>query len=456
MIVRLNSSIVIEEPSDEIKAYCQENLVIANPVYAKKLRMNLWTGNTPKQLYLYETHGYKYILPFGVLKDILPLLTNTEIIKEFPKAESVDYKGTVPLYDYQEIAVEECYKANYGILQSKAGSGKTQMGVALITKFGKKALWLTHTLDLLDQSKKRAERYIDNSLIGTIQGGKVNISDGVTFATVQTMANLDLSKYKDIWDVVIVDECHKVCGTPTALTQFYKVLNNLNARHKYGLSATVHRADGLIKATYSLLGDIVYQVPDEAVEDKVMKVGISIIDTKVPMSHKALNTDGTLNYARYLNSLALDEKRNQLITTLLEVNSEFSQIVLSDRISHLTAILNALPDELKEKTVLLTGKSDKSYREKSLDEMRDKKKSILLATYSLCKEGLDIPCLERLILATPQKDFAVITQSIGRIARTYEGKTTAICYDLVDDNLYAKKSFKNRCTTYRKNGCYFL
>lgn len=88
--------------------------------------------------------------------------------------------------------------------------------------------------------------------------------------------------------------------------------------------------------------------------------------------------------------------------------------------------------------------------------MRSGKKKYLFATYTLAKEGLDIPRLERLYLATPQKDYAVVTQSIGRIARTFPGKTDPIAYDFVDDIGYLVKSYKKRCAIYRKEGCYFV
>lgn len=103
----------------------------------------------------------------------------------------------------------------------------------------------------------------------------------------------------------------------------------------------------------------------------------------------------------------------------------------------------------------MTSKKGKAEREKALNDMRQGSKKYLFATYSLAKEGLDVPCLERLFLATPQKDYAVITQSIGRIARIAEGKQPPIAYDFVDDIPYLRKSYKTRCTTYRKNGCYF-
>jgi superfamily II DNA or RNA helicase len=88
--------------------------------------------------------------------------------------------------------------------------------------------------------------------------------------------------------------------------------------------------------------------------------------------------------------------------------------------------------------------------------MRTGEKRYLFATYSLAKEGLDVPRLERLYMATPQKDYAVITQAIGRIARTSKGKGDPVVYDFVDDIQYLVKAYKKRCATYRKNGCYFV
>jgi superfamily II DNA or RNA helicase len=104
----------------------------------------------------------------------------------------------------------------------------------------------------------------------------------------------------------------------------------------------------------------------------------------------------------------------------------------------------------------MTTKKGKAEREQALEDMRTGKKHYLFATYSLAKEGLDIPCLERLFLTTPQKDFAVITQSIGRVARTHEGKAKPVVYDYVDNIGYLQKSFKKRCSTYKKNNCYFI
>ena len=462
MIITDSNTLTNANPTAELLVWCSKHMRIANPEYQKKVRLNLWLGNTPKTLCLYEQRGTSIVLPFGTLRSLPESVRkNAVFIGDFKAAEEVSYGGVdIPLYGYQKAAVDAVAAGQYGILQSPAGSGKTQMGIALVKRFGKKALWLTHTLDLLRQSKERAEQYMDKRVIGTITEGKVNIGSGITFATIQTMCKLDLPQYKNLWDVIIVDECHRCSGTPTAMTQFYKVLNSLAARHKFGLSATVHRSDGMIEATYALLGHVIYTVPDEAVGDKIMKVGIKPVNTGIELDRKCLNTDGTLNYSKLITYLCEDFRRLHFISSWIVVESEHSCLILSDRLEHLEQLMKSLPRTMREKAVMVSGKmttkKGKAEREKAIEDMRSGKKKYLFATYALAKEGLDIPCLERLFLTTPQKDYAVVTQSIGRIARVCEGKSDPIAYDFVDNIAYLVKSYKKRCTTYRKNGCYFV
>lgn len=460
MHIAVSNTLTVTEPTPEMMMWCKRNLVITNPEYAKKARMGFWLGDTPKTLSLFEVRGNELILPFGVLRSLPRDVTDNAVFdSEFAPYRAVDFKADVPLYDYQETAVQAMIDAKYGILQSAAGSGKTQMGIALAVRLKRRTLWLCHTLDLVKQSRDRAKQYMSEDLMGTIIEGKVNIGEAITFATIQTMCKLDLSQYKDYWDCIITDEVHRVSGSPTAVTQYQKVLNSLSARHKYGLSATVHRSDGMIQATYALVGEIAYQVPDEAVADKIMKVGIYPVGTGVQIHRGCLNTDGTLNYTKLITYLTENPTRNGLITGYMSVDKRPS-LILSDRLNHLEELMSLLPAEMQKDAVMVSGKmttkKGKAEREKAIEDMRTGKKKYLFATYSLAKEGLDIPCLERLYLATPQKDYAVVTQAIGRIARTYEGKADPIAYDFVDDIAYLVKSYKKRCTTYRKNGCYFV
>ena len=363
----------IQKPTADLLDWCKKNMVLANPDYAKKVRMHLWLGNTPQKLYLMQWDGDTLVLPYGCLNIVLSM-GECEVINDLPVPKEVDFGCSVPLYDYQEAAKEAMLKAYYGILQSPAGSGKTQVGIALAAALGRKTLWLTHTRDLLSQSKNRAEQYMSPSLTGTITEGRVQIGKAITFATVQTMCNLDLGRYRDVWDCIIVDECHRVAGTPTSVTQFSKVLNSLAARHKYGLSATVHRADGMIAATYALLGQIAYQVPDAAVAEKVMTVSVLPRPTHQGLSREFLDTDGTIIYAKLVNFLADRYDRNELIAADLVENRNHYNLILSDRLSHLEYLMKHLPHDLRDQAVMvdgkMTSKKAKAMREQAIEDMR--------------------------------------------------------------------------------------
>lgn len=458
MVVEIGSEIRIKNASKELNVWAQENLIIPNPQYRERERRGRWVGNTPKYLWLYRVDSSDLIVPTGVGKQVRQFLSERDQISvQLADNDILEYKGNIPLYDYQKTAVEAMRRTSCGILQSPCGSGKTQMGIALAAVLKRKVLWVTHTQDLLTQSFARAEQYFPAETLGTITDGKVRLGSHMTFATVQTLSKLDLTQYRDAWDVVIVDECHRLAGSPTQVTMFYKVMNSLAARYKYGLSATVHRSDGMIKSTFAVLGPVVYQVPDEAVADKIMKVRICRRDTGLAINRSCLDTDGTLVYNELLSYLGESRERNELIVKDLISQAGHSCLVLASRLEQLRNIRNMLPEELREVSAMIDGsmtsKRGKAEREAAIEDMRTGRKRILFASFGLAKEGLDIPRLDRLYLVSPQKDYAVVTQSIGRIARKADGKTDAVCYDYVDDIQFCENQFKRRKTHYRKAGC---
>lgn len=456
MNITISNEITIIDPTQEIRQWVYDKLKVPNPEYANKVKLGLWVGNTPKELKLYRNSGDKLIVPYGVgpsLYNAFPDLVHELTRFDFAENKPVNYNADINLYDYQEKAVNSLIQACGGILQSKAGSGKTRMGIATICRMGKKTLWLTHTNELLNQSYNAAAEFIDKKLLGKITAGKIQIADGITFATVQTLSKADLNALRYEWDMVVVDECHRCSGSVNKATMFSKVLNNLACRYKYGLSATLHRADGLIKCTYSLLGGVAHTVPDSVVN--TLRVEIQKKETGVQISKQCLDTDGTLVYTRLINYLAAHIYRNRMISADIELLAEkgHSIILLSDRVSHLQRLYDILEEKNQQDAAILHGKVKKADREQALEDMRQKKKHILLATYQLAKEGLDVPCLDRLLLATPVKDYAIVVQSVGRIARMCEGKGTPVVYDYVDDIGFLQGMWKKRCTSYRKDGC---
>ena len=83
MEVIISNNIEITNPNEEIIAWSKSNLTLSNPEYAKKLRMGFWLGNTPKTLNLYEVRGDKLVLPFGVLREILPMIRDSDVKTDF-------------------------------------------------------------------------------------------------------------------------------------------------------------------------------------------------------------------------------------------------------------------------------------------------------------------------------------------------------------------------------------
>ena len=461
MRMTLGSQVAVYNPTPKFLDWCKRTLTFPNPEFIKKSRMGFWTGNTPQTISLYEMDGTTALLPYGTMYQAMAQCEGCDLRLDLATPRKVDYEAEIPLYDYQEQAAESMSEWYCGILDSPPGSGKTQIMLSVAASLQRRALWIVHTVDLVNQARNRALMYMPEELTGTITGGKVDIGECITFATVQTLSQMDLRRYRYTWDIIIVDECHRISGSPTQLTMYSKVLNNLAARRKYGMTGTTHRSDGMIEATYALIGRVVYEVPPEAVADKIMPVSILPRSMPTPRSWDYTDTDGMLIHTKLISYLAENKERNEMIVSDLIENMSHYNLILSDRVEHLRNLYAALPPILKANAAVIDGKMTskkaRQEREQALEDMRTGHKRYLFATYSLAKEGLDIPRLDRLYLTTPHKDYAVIKQAIGRVARVFDGKEQPIAYDYVDGNIdYCIRSYKKRCTTYRKAGCSFL
>lgn len=207
MHILINNILRVQNPTKEILDFCKKELEIDNPQFIQNQRLGFSTYRVPRKLCWYEKRGNDVIVPFGCLKKIYTLHPYKEDYEMLiPEAKKVEYKSNIHLYDYQEEAKNKALKAKNGVIVMAAGSGKTQTALQLIAELGVKTLWLTHTIDLLNQSYTRAKDNFDNIKVSKIANGKIDIADNITFSTVQTLCKADLSQYKNEWSCIVVDE----------------------------------------------------------------------------------------------------------------------------------------------------------------------------------------------------------------------------------------------------------
>lgn len=448
MKIIVSNNIKIENPDEKIKDYAEKELVMQNPDYLRNERLGYSNYKTPRYLAFYEINGNELILPFGCLSDLFQMYPLEIFENRIVLGKSVVYNSKIELFDYQKKVSERAYLRKNGIIVMPAGSGKTQTALELIAKLGLRTLWITHTIDLLNQSYDRAKSNFEGIGLGKISNGKIEIGTHITFATVQTLKSIDLQSYADTWDCIIVDECHRICGTPVKAGMFYKVINKLVARYKYGLTATPYRnIRGTEKAMFCLLGKTIIELEKDVIGDRIIPATIIKVNTDInEIPDECEETDGTIKYAKLTTVLSQDKNRNKLILDLLRKCKDNYTLVLVDRVEQ----MYYLQDKLKYGNVI-DGKTKKDKREKAIQEVRDGKVKVLFATYGLAKEGLDIPRLDRLILASPHRDKATIIQSVGRIERKFANKVNPICFDLVDNLRYFQGMYKNRKSYYKKN-----
>lgn len=453
MEIIVGRKIRVKDPDPSIIRWCRENLVIPNPEYHKREKMGKWLGNTPREIFLYETVRGDLCIPFGCLSDLWARYRNSASFKPiFRRFERLNYESNINAYSYQEKAIRAILRAKNGVVVMPCGAGKTQVGLEAIARIGGRALWLTHTQDLLNQSKQRAASVFDVSreTFGTITGGKVDIGRTITFATVQTMSKLDLQRYENEFDVIIVDECHHAIGSPTRVMQFYKVLSSLCARYKIGLTATPKRADGLERSMFALLGNIICEISKAEVAHTTCPVEVHGIRTGyVPDYDAVLAGDGTINYAQLVDDLTRNEARFEFVKNTIPRNAPV--LVLANRVEYLQRLNESYAGKSICLSALGASKKAREARKEALRKLDAGELDCVFATYQLAKEGLDCPNLRYLVLATPEKDEITVTQAVGRVGRKADGKDKGIVIDLLDDFGMLHGWARRRKGYYKKN-----
>jgi superfamily II DNA or RNA helicase len=322
----------------------------------------------------------------------------------------------------------------------QTGGGKTVCALYIASQLKVKTLIVVHNTFLKDQWEERIHQFLPNARIGKIQGEITNVIDrDIVIAMIQSISMKDYPREVfSGFGLTIVDECHHI-----ASEVFVQAFPKITSKHMLGLSATPERKDGLMYVIEWFLGPILYKSESADIEDSLIRVEVfnhtpddTVFNTVV------YNHQGVMSTAHMVNKLAEYAPRTRMIAEILEdIKDDGRQIlVLSDRVQHCKDIFEALQD--KEKACILAQNVPAPRRAEWCASKR-----ILIATYSMCKEGFDVPTLNTLLMATPRPD---IDQIVGRILRTEKSKRTVhpLIVDIVDSTF--RRQFQQRLTLYKK------
>jgi superfamily II DNA or RNA helicase len=332
--------------------------------------------------------------------------------KKFHKGEVADIKFTGTLRNYQSDALKT-FKGN-GILCLPCGGGKTSTSLAIAAKLRRKTIVIVHKEFLANQWRERIAQFCPSSTVGTIQGDVWDV-EGHHFviAMIQTLCvrEHDPTLFKS-FGLLIVDEAHHI-GAPA----FSKTMFKLSTEYTLGLTATPERKDGLTRILYWFLGDIFYSMEQSTSEIAVNKIDF---DHYTYRSGPPMNKFGKVSIAHIVNHLVEIPERNKVILDHVRdaVSRNRNILILSDRRSHCEWFHSELGSDLSG--LYMGGMTAEQHEEAS-------HKQIIIATFSLAYEGLDIPSLNTLFLVTPHSD---VKQAVGRITRTSGRKEV---FDIVDN-----------------------
>jgi len=394
----------------------------------------------PRYPVYHEDKSFLY-LPKHYGLDKYGEVPTTRNVAETP-AQHWTFAGTIR--DAQRPVVDSFLlpKPHDGIISLRTGGGKTVCALYIASQLRLPTLVIVHNTFLRDQWEDRIKSFLPNARIGRVQADVCEVDNrDVVIVMLQTlsMKELNINVFKPI-GLVIVDECHHI-----ASEVFVQALPKITSRYMLGLSATPDRKDKLMYVIHWFLGPLLYKSDTgDSVDTKVTVDVFQYVNTDPEFNKVVLSSQGFVSVPIMVNKLAECADRTQWLCKIIEdVCDEGRQIlVLSDRVDHCKAILDGLTPEVQATACILSQKVSSAKRTEFCAD-----KAILIATYSMCKEGFDVPTLNTLVMATPRPD---IDQIVGRILRVEQSvrKIHPVIVDIVDPQF--RRQFGARNTLYRK------
>eukprot|EP00798_Chlamydomonas_sp_ICE-L_P000874 gene874-biopygen4472 len=311
-----------------------------------------------------------------------------------------------------------------GIITLPCGSGKTVVALKIASELACKTLIVVHKEFLLSQWRERIEQFMPDASVGLVKAGVTDTHGrDVVLASLQSlsMKSYAADTFSE-FGLLIVDECHRV-GTEV----FSRALFKTTFRYSLGLSATPDRKDGMTRAIVYHLGPPVPLLQfDDSVSssstgnDRVVRVRVVRFSSdareyaREEVIHRRF-ADGRMKAAPCISCMITNvcdfEPRTafvvELISDVLASTPDRRVLVLSDRKSQLQHVHDLLVTKGIAVGLYWGGMKPSELKESS-------SRRVICATFPYAAEGMDIPELDTLVLASPKTD---VVQSCGRITR---------------------------------------
>ena len=331
-------------------------------------------------------------------------------------------------------------KGGGGSLEIPCGRGKTVMALKLIEQLKTKTLVIVHKGFLLEQWIERIEQFLPGARVGRIQGQTIDIEN--KDIVIGMLQSLSMKEYPQSmfssFGFTIVDECHHISSEV-----FSRSLLKIVTKYVLGLSATMQRKDGLTRVFLMFLGEIIYKEKREATDEVLVKA-IHYKTNDDEFNETKYDYRGNPAYSSMITKLCSYNMRSEFILDILkrelEIQPKQQIMILSQNKNLLVYIHKAV----EHRNIASVGFYVGGMKKEALKESEGKK--IIIATYAMAAEALDIKTLTTLILATPRTD---ITQAVGRILRVKHERPLVI--DIIDSHDVFKKQWLKRKKFYEKN-----
>jgi len=412
----------------------KELFVIRNELNVKPYSTH--SGNSV-QYPIYRESSHKIYLPRYYGLENFGLYTKNVLSKGI----DIDLSFTGNLFDYQDKIIDKYIKhvgdSGGGLLDVEPGKGKTVMALNIISKLKKKTLVIVHKSFLMNQWVERIEQFLPNTKVGRIQGELVDIEGkDIVLGMLQSLST---KKYDDsVWSefgLCVFDECHHLSAEV-----FSNVMIQFVCNFNLGLSGTMTRKDGLTKVFKYFIGPVIHKEKN----DVSIEVKVKTIHYEDDELFDNVKTDfrGNPLYSTMISTLCACTDRTRFLVDIIknefQLNPDQQMMILA----HNKSLIKELYD-----SIILFEDSVGFYlggmKEHLLKESETKK--IIIATYAMASEGLDIKTLTTLVMATPKSD---VCQSVGRILRSKH--STPLVIDIVDPHTIFYNQYKKRNKYYSK------